>query len=143
MYACARPPPPRRPFLPRSQYRTCPLVIVGFLQIHPSHRFRYQFQRNLPYQVAVQGEGGWILHAGDAYFSHQEVLDPPSCPKVLAMFQRLLTTDNAARLETQRLLRALAGNQDMRVRMYCSHDSQEFTTFAQENPDRRYDRAQT
>jgi glyoxylase-like metal-dependent hydrolase (beta-lactamase superfamily II) len=57
--------------------------------------------------VAVRTEGGWLLHAGDAYFSHREMQVPPSCPPGLALFQRIVAVDDAARRQNQARLRDL------------------------------------
>jgi glyoxylase-like metal-dependent hydrolase (beta-lactamase superfamily II) len=57
--------------------------------------------------VAVRTQAGWLLHAGDAYFSHREMNARPSCPPGLAFFQRLVAVDDAARRENQARLRQL------------------------------------
>jgi glyoxylase-like metal-dependent hydrolase (beta-lactamase superfamily II) len=77
--------------------------------------------------VAVQTEGGWLLHAGDAYFSHGEVHSPTrQCPIGLDLFQRLMEVDGKARLANQDRLRQLARDAAPAVRIICSHDHGEF-----------------
>jgi glyoxylase-like metal-dependent hydrolase (beta-lactamase superfamily II) len=77
--------------------------------------------------VAVRDGQGWLLHAGDAYFSHRE-LDSrrPSSPPGLALFQRLIAVDNGARLHNQARLRALARDHAAEVRVFSAHCSVEF-----------------
>ncbi|HEX7666205.1 MAG TPA: MBL fold metallo-hydrolase [Polyangiaceae bacterium] len=71
--------------------------------------------------VAVRGENGWILHAGDAYFSHLEMLPKPKTPLGLAIFQRRLAFDNALRLKNQERLRALVRDRSSEVRVVSAH----------------------
>jgi glyoxylase-like metal-dependent hydrolase (beta-lactamase superfamily II) len=72
--------------------------------------------------VAVQTDGGWLLHAGDAYFSHHE-LDPerPWCPSGLALFQRIVAIDDGKRRANQDRLRELAKGHP-EVRVFSAHD---------------------
>lgn len=77
--------------------------------------------------VAVQSESGWLLHAGDAYFSHGEVHGPTrQAPLGLELFQRLMAVDGKARLANQDRLRNLARDAAPAVRIICSHDHGEF-----------------
>jgi glyoxylase-like metal-dependent hydrolase (beta-lactamase superfamily II) len=77
--------------------------------------------------VAVQTEGGWLLHAGDAYFAHGEVHSPTrQCPLGLDLFQRLMQVDGKARLANQDRLRQLGRDAAPTVRIICSHDHGEF-----------------
>jgi glyoxylase-like metal-dependent hydrolase (beta-lactamase superfamily II) len=77
--------------------------------------------------VAVQSESGWLLHAGDAYFSHGEVHGPTrQAPLGLDLFQRLMAVDGKARLANQDRLRHLARDAAPAVRIICSHDHGEF-----------------
>ncbi|NBD11178.1 MBL fold metallo-hydrolase [Corallococcus silvisoli] len=77
--------------------------------------------------VAVKGPGGWVLHAGDAYFSHHEV-DPvaPRSPWGVALFQRLRSVDNAARLANQERLRELVRAHGHEVKVFSAHCAVEF-----------------
>jgi glyoxylase-like metal-dependent hydrolase (beta-lactamase superfamily II) len=77
--------------------------------------------------IAVRGEGGWILHAGDAYFSHAEVHGtPPSCPRGLAGFQHVVQMDRAQRLRNRARLRELVRLHGGEVTVVCAHDPSEF-----------------
>ncbi len=75
--------------------------------------------------VAVRTGDGWLLHCGDAYFSHLEMEDPPRCPTGLAWFQRLVQMDGRARLDNQRRLRELAKGHP-EVRVFSAHDPDDF-----------------
>lgn len=72
--------------------------------------------------VAVRNGERWLLHCGDAYFSHHEVETPPSCPPMLRFFQNLTASDNRARKENRERLRELAGEHGGEVDLVCSHD---------------------
>jgi glyoxylase-like metal-dependent hydrolase (beta-lactamase superfamily II) len=77
--------------------------------------------------VAVRTESGWLLHAGDAYFTHGEVHRPTrECTVGLDLFQRLMEVDGKARLANQDRLRQLAHDEAPAVRIVCSHDHGEF-----------------
>jgi glyoxylase-like metal-dependent hydrolase (beta-lactamase superfamily II) len=71
--------------------------------------------------VAVETGTGWLLHAGDAYFHHRELESPPACTPGLAVFQRLVVTDNRQRLDNQRRLRDLVVDPAARVTVHCAH----------------------
>ncbi len=73
--------------------------------------------------IAVQGDRGWLLHAGDAYFFRDEV-DPvaPRCTPGLALFQRLVAIDDEARRRNRDRLQALARDHGAEVRIVCAHD---------------------
>jgi glyoxylase-like metal-dependent hydrolase (beta-lactamase superfamily II) len=77
--------------------------------------------------VAVQGERGWLLHAGDAYFYRGEV-DPMTrrCPVGLDLFQQLIQVDGDARMRNQARLQALAREHGGEVSVFCAHDPVEF-----------------
>jgi glyoxylase-like metal-dependent hydrolase (beta-lactamase superfamily II) len=71
--------------------------------------------------VAVRSGDGWLLHAGDAYFAGDEVhATPAHCPPGLAVFQRVMAVDNAARLANRERLRTLAREQ-REVRVFSAH----------------------
>lgn len=75
--------------------------------------------------VAIRTGEGWLLHCGDAYFSHGEIETPPTCPPGLRFFQNLTTADNKARRSNQERLRELAGRHGEEVALLCSHDPHE------------------
>lgn len=76
--------------------------------------------------VAVRTDGGWLLHAGDAYFHHGE-LDPDRrrCPPLLDLFQRIVEMDASERVRNQRRLRQLAHENPSEVRVFSAHDAVE------------------
>ncbi|WP_426753454.1 MBL fold metallo-hydrolase [Myxococcus sp. Y35] len=81
--------------------------------------------------VAVREGGRWLLHAGDAYFHHREV-DPvaPRSPPGLALFQRMRSVDNAARLANQARLRQLVRDHADEVSIFSAHCATEFDRHA-------------
>jgi glyoxylase-like metal-dependent hydrolase (beta-lactamase superfamily II) len=78
--------------------------------------------------VAVRdARGAWLLLAGDAYFYFAEMdRSRPRCTPGLAAYQTLMEKDRAARLDSQRRLRALLADHPDEVRVICSHDVTEF-----------------
>lgn len=82
--------------------------------------------------VAVRDGERWLLHAGDAYFSHLE-LDPdrPRAPLGLALFQRLRSVDERARRDNQARLRELARDHGRDVDVFCAHDARELARYAE------------
>lgn len=80
--------------------------------------------------IAVKTPGGWLLHAGDAYFSHREV-DPvsPRSPPGVALFQWLRSTDNEARKANQARLRELVRNHSKEVSVFCAHCPTDFQRY--------------
>jgi glyoxylase-like metal-dependent hydrolase (beta-lactamase superfamily II) len=82
--------------------------------------------------VAVRGDGGWLLHAGDAYFFHGEV-DPraPRSTPGLALFQRIGAVDDAARRANQSRLRSLVRDHGAEVRVFSAHDPVELDAVSQ------------
>lgn len=74
--------------------------------------------------VAVQSARGWMLHAGDAYLHRCTMSDAPRrIPSGLALYERIMDSDHAARVQNQDRLRALAQRGD--VTMFCAHDGAE------------------
>jgi glyoxylase-like metal-dependent hydrolase (beta-lactamase superfamily II) len=81
--------------------------------------------------VAVQEPDRWLLHAGDAYFFHGEMdLLRPHCPRTLALHQRLVADDHELRLIQQERLREVRRAYPRLVRLFSSHDAQEFALLA-------------
>ncbi len=75
--------------------------------------------------IAIQSDKGWLLHAGDAYLHHTQMLPRPRIPPGLAAYQHIMDTDRPARMANQVRLRGLhLGNSQ--IRMFCSHDALEF-----------------
>ncbi|MGZ4446839.1 MAG: MBL fold metallo-hydrolase [Nocardioides sp.] len=76
--------------------------------------------------VAVRRpDGGWVLHAGDAYFHASEKLTPPAPPAGLRAFQTLMAVDNAQRRANQERLRELVAAHGSEVTVFCAHDASE------------------
>ena len=77
--------------------------------------------------VAVQRPGGgWLLHAGDSYFSAGEKLTPPTAPPGLRMFQSLTSVDDLARRHNQERLRELYAAHGDEVTVFSAHDPTEY-----------------
>ena len=72
--------------------------------------------------VAVNTGQGWLFHCGDAYFHHEEVATPPSCPPGLRLFQNVVAHDREQRRNNQERLRELAREHRGDVQLICSHD---------------------
>jgi glyoxylase-like metal-dependent hydrolase (beta-lactamase superfamily II) len=75
--------------------------------------------------IAIKRDDDWLLHCGDAYFHHNEIATPPSCPPGLRFFQNLNNADRRRRLANQERLRELASRHGDEVQMVCSHDPDE------------------
>jgi glyoxylase-like metal-dependent hydrolase (beta-lactamase superfamily II) len=78
--------------------------------------------------IAIREEGGgWLLHAGDAYFYRGEVgSETYSCPPGMRYYQRMMEVDRRARLTNQDRLRRLSLDHGADVRLFCAHDAVEF-----------------
>ena len=77
--------------------------------------------------VAISTTEGWLLHCGDAYFSHQEIKnDKPYCPPMLEAVQAMDEICRADRIYNQQRLRELYLSHPQDIRLICSHDHEEF-----------------
>jgi glyoxylase-like metal-dependent hydrolase (beta-lactamase superfamily II) len=77
--------------------------------------------------VALAVDGGWMLHAGDAYFYRHEVRRPDrQCTLGLRGYQNLMEVDRRSRLANQARLRDLSQDAAAGVRMICAHDVVEY-----------------
>lgn len=72
--------------------------------------------------VALREGEGWLLHCGDAYFHHGELVRPPRCPPGLRAFQALNNADRGQRISNQERLRELAARHGDEIDFLCSHD---------------------
>jgi glyoxylase-like metal-dependent hydrolase (beta-lactamase superfamily II) len=80
--------------------------------------------------IAVRTQSGWLLHAGDAYFFHEEMnADRPRCTPLLAAFQRLVAIDDETRRYNRDRLRALANEHRSEVKVFCAHSPEELASF--------------
>ena len=77
--------------------------------------------------VAVRGDdGGWLLHAGDAYFYRGEMRQARRrCTPGLRAYQRLMEVDARARMTNQQRLRTLSIEHRDAVTVTCTHDADE------------------
>ncbi|MEV5306758.1 hypothetical protein [Streptomyces diastaticus] len=78
--------------------------------------------------VAVRdGDGRWLLHAGDAYMYHGEIeRTPPLAHPAFAPVQQGAQTDAEAVRATRERLRALRRDHGDRVTVFSAHDPWEF-----------------
>lgn len=85
--------------------------------------------------VAVDTPQGWLVHAGDAYF-HAGEMNPhhPFCTPGLAVFQRTVAMDDAARLANQARLRSLVRDHGDEVSVFSAHDPSEFERLSRGAP---------
>lgn len=85
--------------------------------------------------IAVEQNGHWLLHAGDAYFFRGE-MDPkrPRCTPGLKFYQRMMDTKRDLRLANQVRLRNLVREHSRTVRVFCAHDAVELDAFRNEQP---------
>ena len=77
--------------------------------------------------VAIATDGGWLLHAGDAFY-HASELDSaqPRRRPGLAVTQWLIEADRGAGRSNRERLRALARRAGGEVTILCSHDPATF-----------------
>ena len=81
--------------------------------------------------VAVRRpDGGWLLHAGDAYFFAGEKETPRTCPSTLRVFQTVLAQDNKQRHANQERLRELVAARGDDLTVFCAHDPTELAELA-------------
>jgi glyoxylase-like metal-dependent hydrolase (beta-lactamase superfamily II) len=81
--------------------------------------------------VAVNGDDGWLLHAGDAYFHRSEVrTSEPAIPPMVATFEKLAQTDGDARIANQARLRELVRDHGDEVAVFSAHDPVELRRLA-------------
>lgn len=77
--------------------------------------------------VAIETGGGWLLHAGDAYFYRGEMRQANrQCPGGLRAYQTMMEVNRSARLDNQQRLRRLSIEKKQDVTMFCAHDRVEF-----------------
>ena len=82
--------------------------------------------------VAVRKpDGGWLLRAGDAYFSHRRI-DPvrPGTPPLARAFENIVQLKGSVRRNNQQRLRDLARTRSAEVDIICSHDGTDFVRHA-------------
>lgn len=75
--------------------------------------------------VALRTSDGWLLHAGDAYYSRNQ-LSHGRAPLGLEVMAHLNQVDGRARVTNLDRLRRLAADAAAGVRVFCAHDPQEW-----------------
>ncbi len=75
--------------------------------------------------IAVQTQGQWLLHCGDAYFHHGEMEPEYRCPAGLRAFQVAAAMDDSLRRANQGRLRDLVRAHGSEARVFCAHDPTE------------------
>jgi glyoxylase-like metal-dependent hydrolase (beta-lactamase superfamily II) len=81
--------------------------------------------------VAVRRPGGgWLLHAGDAYFAAGEKETPPTCPPGLKAFQAFAQADGRRRHANQERLRELCADHGDDVTVFSAHDPVEYAALS-------------
>lgn len=77
--------------------------------------------------IAVRSHDKWLLHAGDSYFFHGQIENPPRrAPLALGYFQRKADMDRAARVANQERLRELNTSHRAEVTIFNSHDPADY-----------------
>ncbi len=81
--------------------------------------------------VAIEGPRGWMLHAGDAYFSRSEVHERlPGCPAGTAAYERFMAWDGRLARANQARLRHLLAEPDTSLAVFCTHDPVEYVALS-------------
>lgn len=81
--------------------------------------------------VAVRRPGGgWLLHAGDAYFHTGDKETPRSCPPGLRLFQTAMAVDGRARRDNLARLQQLHAEHSDEVTVFSAHDEAELEELA-------------
>jgi len=77
--------------------------------------------------IALQVDGRWMMHAGDAYFYRGE-MDPSRrrCTPGLRFYQTLMQKNAKLRHYNQQRLRELVKHHGSEVTVFCAHDAEEF-----------------
>ncbi|OLR89889.1 MBL fold metallo-hydrolase [Actinokineospora bangkokensis] len=79
--------------------------------------------------VAVKGDDGWLLHAGDAYFHRAQLDQKPSTTPVLRVFEGAVQTLAKERKANQQRLRDLVRQHGSEVAVFSAHDDTELSRF--------------
>lgn len=77
--------------------------------------------------VAIRTASGWMLHAGDAYLHHSQMVSPTSAPPGLLAYQHVMDVDRPWRRRNQERLRDLKAARPDDLQMFCSHDQSELS----------------
>jgi glyoxylase-like metal-dependent hydrolase (beta-lactamase superfamily II) len=84
--------------------------------------------------VAVNAGDRWLLHAGDAYYYHGEIEDPPAeVPVLMESVQRQVEHNRTVRVANVDRLRRLAADRGADVAVFSAHDPWEFRRHTEVN----------
>jgi glyoxylase-like metal-dependent hydrolase (beta-lactamase superfamily II) len=83
--------------------------------------------------VLARAGDRWLVHAGDAYFHHRSVNGTGSAPIGLALFERYVQIDAAARRGSVAALRQLRAHYPD-LDLFCAHDPAELEAFSPARP---------
>jgi len=72
--------------------------------------------------IAVQGDAGWLVHAGDAYFFRGEMDTAPRCPPALRIFQQKMGVDRFDMERNKERLRLLRLEHPGDIEVFSAHD---------------------
>ncbi|MBI1947115.1 MAG: MBL fold metallo-hydrolase [Deltaproteobacteria bacterium] len=75
--------------------------------------------------VAVDVGNRWLLHCGDAFMHHEELLGPSAGPLALRLFQQAEADDRALREANLTRLRDLAASVGEGMAIFCAHDPEQ------------------
>jgi glyoxylase-like metal-dependent hydrolase (beta-lactamase superfamily II) len=148
---------PRRGFVPRNRYRPAQWDEVTSWRRYTGQGegwFGFEAVRELDglppdiLMIALPGHtwghagiavardgGGWLLHAGDAYFYRDEMRQPKRrCTPGLRAYQTMMEVDRRQRLANQARLRELSIARKHEVRVICAHDAVELERCRQGRP---------
>lgn len=85
--------------------------------------------------VAVRKPDGWLLHAGDAFFSHHRIDGSTSrTPPLARVFENVVQHRGQDRRHNQERLRELVRDHGDGVDVVCSHDAAQFDHRAGSHP---------
>ena len=73
--------------------------------------------------------GGWLFHAGDAFFDHRESHDPPDCAPGLQIYQRLMAVDHGQRIRNLERVRELRSAHPGDIDVFCAHAAADLDRF--------------
>ena len=76
--------------------------------------------------VRVGSSPEWLLHCGDAYFSHLEKDDAARCPPILRHFQSAVAADNKIRRANAARIRDLHREHGQAVQVFSAHCPHEY-----------------
>jgi glyoxylase-like metal-dependent hydrolase (beta-lactamase superfamily II) len=138
---------PRRGFVPRNRYRPAQWNDVTDWRYGAQGEAWYGFEavrdlEGLPPEIlmvplpghtwghagiAINTDGRWLLHAGDAYFYRGEMRQATRrCTPGLRAYQTMMEVNRRSRLDNQRRLRELSITRREEVTVICAHDVVEF-----------------